>query len=1124
MKKIITKKKKHLLLLFVLFSTLFPLFSQQEASLPSPQTADFMRLTGGTVAKNTGRLNFGVSFFALSTPTFTMPVGISYNSAGFMPLKNPGIVGMDWALNVGGVITREVRGIPDDRFEDSGNFPYPMHGMLYFAYARYSDVDFHLVDSFYTRYNLESMIKGATLTSPVTSNDSLCYFDFSKAEPQYNPNNESWGVEVMSDIYHFNFGGISGKFIIGYDGKPKVISNNSGIVKVDISEYLMDNYRYLSFPNPPGPHVENMKKTATIEITDDKGYTYHFGGDNNALEYTVPLKPASGSSSSLDIDVMKGSPITAFHLSTIISPQGDSLKIEYEKLTTEQVSKNNFSNNKQHYNFSHQVATSIPYYKKFTHSTEYETGVSQSKTIASLTKTARIKTITAQDQEIKFFYNAVSKPFFSNIGYSPFSDCGSKLETIHLISKVDNSVKKKVTFQYDNTNRMYLEKVIVDDKEYSFEYYEKQTFDPSAFNADHWGFNTIAYAHLKPPKFRIIDGKTIEFESFFKEPGLPSETSFGLLKKVIFPTKGFMEIEYESHQYGARVDMLEGQKILLPGIAGGARVKKIIQSDGEKTVTKAFDYFKADGSSSGIVLNCPSYFYNATYIDHNGQLTFQSSFTYTSFNINPFTYGQDHVMYSQVRETMVESVKKDYPMQNLANLGNYKIKYNSASTAKTDSFVIDAPRDLFIYFGASAVKTSSRTEPTIVSFERTNQLPESYILQGDTNAYFERKSYFFPKGKTTVKITQPPNTTANNTAFEAEYAVYCPMTEYNGPYTISYYTDYFSHPDIHTIDYIYSPYRIPEDHSVQRGKLSKLQSYDKSGIRVQETRYGYAYNTAAGMERIGVQIFPDPFGASSQPYKIPLYAFNLMSDTTIVYDKTGANPIQTVTTRSYNDKNLVSTSTLKDSYDRDVIVTYSYPFDIASTLYETMTAKNMLNYLVKEVTTTGTAAEELSTSYKNFSTTTPARIMKEFITTKIGAAPPRTAVQYLKYDSYGNPVYLIENGVNNIVYIWGYKGAYQVAKILNATYDEVKTALGNTNPEDLSTSTSSDYTKLNNLRNNLPNAQVSIYKYNPLVGVTEATDPRGIKTTYSYDPFNRLLNIKDHNGKTLESYESIYRQ
>ncbi len=127
----------------------FSLFSQQEVNVSSPQVADFMRLTSGSVAKNTGRLNFGLSFFALSTPSFSMPVGISYNSAGFMPLKNPGIVGMDWALNVGGVITREVRGIPDDRNEIV--LGYPIHGMLYLARNDFSE-------AFPSDYSLESRV------------------------------------------------------------------------------------------------------------------------------------------------------------------------------------------------------------------------------------------------------------------------------------------------------------------------------------------------------------------------------------------------------------------------------------------------------------------------------------------------------------------------------------------------------------------------------------------------------------------------------------------------------------------------------------------------------------------------------------------------------------------------------------------------------------------------------------------------------------------------------------------------------------------------------------------------------------------------------------------------------
>jgi len=34
---------------------------------------------------------------------------------------------------------------------------------------------------------------------------------------------------------------------------------------------------------------------------------------------------------------------------------------------------------------------------------------------------------------------------------------------------------------------------------------------------------------------------------------------------------------------------------------------------------------------------------------------------------------------------------------------------------------------------------------------------------------------------------------------------------------------------------------------------------------------------------------------------------------------------------------------------------------------------------------------------------------------------------------------------------------------------------------------------------------------------------RGVKSTYSYDPLNRLQSIVDNNGKTLQSFDYNYK-
>ena len=54
--------------------------------------------------------------------------------------------------------------------------------------------------------------------------------------------------------------------------------------------------------------------------------------------------------------------------------------------------------------------------------------------------------------------------------------------------------------------------------------------------------------------------------------------------------------------------------------------------------------------------------------------------------------------------------------------------------------------------------------------------------------------------------------------------------------------------------------------------------------------------------------------------------------------------------------------------------------------------------------------------------------------------------------------------------------------------------------------------------------EISNYTYDPLNGMTSATDPSGRTTYYNYDGFGRLKETKDTQSKTTGTYEYHYRQ
>ncbi|QMU66143.1 MAG: hypothetical protein GKR88_21045 [Flavobacteriaceae bacterium] len=54
-------------------------------------------------------------------------------------------------------------------------------------------------------------------------------------------------------------------------------------------------------------------------------------------------------------------------------------------------------------------------------------------------------------------------------------------------------------------------------------------------------------------------------------------------------------------------------------------------------------------------------------------------------------------------------------------------------------------------------------------------------------------------------------------------------------------------------------------------------------------------------------------------------------------------------------------------------------------------------------------------------------------------------------------------------------------------------------------------------------AQITTFTYDPLIGVTSITDPRGRTLYYHYDSFNRLQYVKDHDGNVLSEHSYNYK-
>ncbi|MNF93168.1 hypothetical protein D3C84_758360 [compost metagenome] len=141
---------------------------------------------------------------------------------------------------------------------------------------------------------------------------------------------------------------------------------------------------------------------------------------------------------------------------------------------------------------------------------------------------------------------------------------------------------------------------------------------------------------------------------------------------------------------------------------------------------------------------------------------------------------------------------------------------------------------------------------------------------------------------------------------------------------------------------------------------------------------------------------------------------------------------------------------------------------------------------------------------------------------------------FLDFDSYNTKGNLLQFKYTNgtpTYYIWGYNEQYPIAKLENftatdaGTIQSIITAAVNASNADTTPSLENALrAALTNLRNAAPNAMVTTYTYDPLIGVTSIIDTKGYIIYYQYDEFNRLKHVVDADGNIVSKNEYNYQQ
>lgn len=105
---------------FVLSALSFlPLAFSQIAEIPQlipppPDVVSHMKFLETPVSLYTGTPQISIPLYTVQEGNYSLPVSMDYNARGIKVSEIASWVGLGWSLNAGGMISREVRTIPDE--------------------------------------------------------------------------------------------------------------------------------------------------------------------------------------------------------------------------------------------------------------------------------------------------------------------------------------------------------------------------------------------------------------------------------------------------------------------------------------------------------------------------------------------------------------------------------------------------------------------------------------------------------------------------------------------------------------------------------------------------------------------------------------------------------------------------------------------------------------------------------------------------------------------------------------------------------------------------------------------------------------------------------------------------
>ncbi|CAL2085519.1 hypothetical protein [Tenacibaculum sp. 190524A05c] len=757
----------------------------------------------------------------------------------------------------------------------------------------------------------------------------------------------------------------------------------------------------------------------------------------------------------------------------------------------------------------------------------------------------KLTSVTYKKTKINYSYSLknTSKP-----------EDGSKLDEIYVTYNNQHVKKVRLEYYMNPHERMFLEAVKEISKVNSelvlnrFEYQNKELFpNRNSVAIDHFGyFNNSSSSNKNYDTAKLAPNDDSHINTGIGFNGVnrklnESTIKYGSLVKVIYPTKGYSQFDFEPNEIYRSITP-ENNQIN-------------VQSTPSNTIGWEDHY--------------SNYF----------TLPSTKTFTITSINISNFDNLSNNVSWTRPTVQLVSSDGQIYYSNNSFNFGEnittpysitnlpdkqFRLKIRVYQSASVPLGVVvrgnhtSASQEQNVYYGGlrinsitnydhngvqaykksfdyadfnNANKSSGETSVSLPSYYQdvkepvilTNPIGVSYISQftslheivcvnpmqvdmvNNTPVYYRNVKEVFEDGNNSYYIKRSyRNYGINFKSTPVNYSTYSAYITIQTPSTFESYAN---------------------------GVLESEEMIDSTGRMVSKTVYEKEFKLADGIDTQKIQCvrydLDIPHSCFAVEYPTISRWFVDKKVTNTSYNTSG-NLVTTTEMYYDNPSHKLQTQQFVTNSKGEIIISKTkYPHDVNNT-------RLINDYKIAEVMQSETSKKVGSTITK---LTSQNKVFKDYaffyLLEKNQTARNNQAFEdrviFHNYDGDNNPIEVSKKDGSKIRYVWGYEKTQPIAKIVGYTTvstsqkNIIRSAITASNNDVSETTEDTLRSSLTALRNAFPEAHVTTYTYDPLIGVTSITDPRGEVIYYEYDEFNRLKFVKNTEEEILKEHSYNYK-